>query len=349
MKLFDFDAYESMTRFMDPKDHCVIVDVGANDGAMISRALFEFPNAKIYAFEPSPEPLAKLQLAFRNDKRVSIQPFACGNSSGLVTLNITRDPYCSSLLRPSELGTHFYGDRYDVVQQVTVPRVSLDDWARDNKVARIDFLKIDTQGHDLEVLRGAQRLIASGQIKAVNAEAEFAPEYEGATNFREIDGFFASCGFMLHQIHEIVAAGAEAQSSYSDALWVRESELKTLRARKDVPIFGLGARLARALKECDHQGRSRFALYGAGLHTQRAIKVLADRKSLPLVIADDRAELWGQEVDGVRIVEPKSLQAMGVQAVVLSSDRFERELWERSKLLREQGLAVFPLYKTYAA
>lgn len=346
MRLFDFDCYESMTRLMDPEQPCVIVDVGAHDGGMVVRALCEFPQAKVYAFEPAPLPLARMRQAVGSDPRVTICPVACGSEPGTVTMNITRNPACSSVLKPSELGSHYYGQQYEVIEKIQVPRVTLDGWARENGITHIDFLKVDTQGHDLEVLRGARELLMHGQIKAVNAEAEFVPEYEGATNFREMDAFFASIGFQLHQIHEVVSTGVEHQSTYCDALWVRESELKKLRARKNLPPIGLSARLERALAQCRASGPS-FALYGAGQHTRRVLGILLEHKSMPAAIVDDRAELWGSELCGVPIVEPKALKSLGVRSVVLSSDAFERELWHKSAPLREQGCSVIPLYRNY--
>src|ERR1700761_6841302 len=113
MKLFHFDAYSSLTRFIDPQSQVTFIDVGAHNGLMVRRALDEFPRARVFAFEPSPSPRDELSRQFAKDARVTIESMACSSANGEVTFNITKNSQCSSLLKPSALGSHLYGSSYD--------------------------------------------------------------------------------------------------------------------------------------------------------------------------------------------------------------------------------------------
>jgi FkbM family methyltransferase len=349
MKLFDFDTYSSCTRFLDPAAALTFVDVGAHNGVMVHRALFEFPRARVFAFEPSPAPRTQLTREFQNDRRVTILPFACASTSGTATFNITRNTQCSSLLSPSALGSHFYGESYDVVDRIEVRKITLDDWARENDITQIDFLKIDAQGHDLEVLRGAQALLKNRAVKAINVEAMFVPEYEGCATFGQIDAFLSTQGYSLHQIHEIVAKGPENQTTYCDALWVRKDILETLRTAPNLREIGLGSKLNSLVSKFKNSPAPTYALYGAGEHTRRLLKLVNDPATRPVAIADDRANLWGSFVEGVPVVNPATLPTMGIRNIILSSDAYEPQLWDQSKTLRTQGINVEPLYRQYAA
>ena len=347
MKLFDFDTYSSSTRFLDPQAKLTFIDVGAHTGVMVHRALCEFPHARLFAFEPSPTPRTQLSREFQNDPRVTILPFACASTSGTATFNITRNTQCSSLLSPSALGSHFYGDSYDIVDRIEVRKITLDDWARENDITQIDFLKVDAQGHDLEVLRGAQTLLTNRAVKAINVEAMFVPEYEGCATFGQIDAFLSAQGYSLHQIHEIVAKGPENQTTYCDALWVRKDILEALRTAPTIREIGLGSKLNPLVSKFKNSNTPTYALYGAGEHTRRLLKLVNDPASRPVAILDDDPRRWGTFVEGVPIVSAAQLQSIGVSNLVLSSDAFEPELWEKSKPLQAQGVNVEPFYRRY--
>ena len=66
-----------------------------------------------------------------------------------------------------------------VEQTREVPVVALDDYCAEAGLTRVDLLKIDTQGFELNVLTGAERLLRSGAVRAVYLEVNFAPLYEG--------------------------------------------------------------------------------------------------------------------------------------------------------------------------
>lgn len=102
--------------------------------------------------------------------------------------------------------------------------LSLDLWAARAGVDGIEFLKIDVQGYELEVLKGARGLLTS-TIKAVYSEAQMVALYEGAALYTDLDLYLRGHGFEMYQIHEIFSNGEEERTTCCDALWVRSDVL----------------------------------------------------------------------------------------------------------------------------
>lgn len=105
-------------------------------------------------------------------------------------------------------------------------------------------------------------------------------------------------------------------------------------------------RLDAAVRFAMRNGAERVALYGAGQHTQRALPMLV--RHLPIVgVIDDRPQV--DFLAGIPVVRPdEAIDRLRCEAVVLSSDTIEGTLWRASRALREQGIAVYPLYADYS-
>ncbi len=106
---------------------------------------------------------------------------------------------------------------------------------------RIDFLKIDTEGADLDVLRGATKALEN--VLAVQVEVSFAQRHVGAPGFAEVDGFLTDRAFRIHHLipeHWLRENGAWGSNSqpqliYADAIYLKEGELKD----EDLPKWAL--------------------------------------------------------------------------------------------------------------
>lgn len=344
MNQFAHDPAKMMTRVIDRESPVVIVDIGANVGDTCAAFLQEFPFATVFAIEPVSDVFETLQQRYRDTPRVRPFRLAVGEAPGEVTFNVTRNRWCSSLLNPNDRGKAYYGDWYDVVRSETVPLLSLDLFAQQQGIDQIDILKIDVQGLELPVLRGARKLLSGGRVKVVQCEAQLVPEYEGASTFAEIDLFFRECGLTIHQIHQLEVKGKELQTSYLDAVWLRNDVLAELRRNPKVVQPRCVEKMRSALHRCAEAECRNVAVYGAGQHTSKCAEAFADSPVQIVGVIDDNPSRHGGLISGLSIMSAEQALSLGATAIVLSSDAHEEALWEKTEWLRKQGIHVERLY-----
>ena len=344
MNIYGHDAFAMLRRSFGKDDGLVFVDVGANVGDTCRRMKTEFPNATVYAFEPVPDVVETLRTAAAGMSDVHVIAAAVGSSEGPAQMVVTRNRWCSSVLEPDGRALEYYDDWCEAEARVGVPMVTLDAWARREGVKKVDVLKVDVQGLELEVLRGAEGLLRSG-VGAVICETQLIEEYQGAATLSAIEPFMRACGFVLHQVHAIHHNGVEEQASFADVLFLRKDLLERLRTMPLQELdVGWTQRMRDGLAECARNGWKRVAVYGAGRHTQTVAAEFDGAPVEVVAIVDDDAHRQGQMIGGRRIVSPAAALKAGVDAVVLSSNYYEDQLWEKAAVFREAGVPVVRLY-----
>lgn len=144
-----------------------VFDVGANLGEYSRNVRKAIPNASIYAFEPNT--LLTEQLKVNVGDFATVVPMAVGSDSGVTILYNSCNAGTSehgSVYRRALIDLHGYGQ----VTEISVPIITLDEFAAIRNIEQIDFLKIDTEGHELAVLRGCQRLLKERRIRVIQFE-----------------------------------------------------------------------------------------------------------------------------------------------------------------------------------
>lgn len=151
-----------------------LCDVGANTGGYTGEFLSYFPKAQCYCFEPNPETFQKLK---HNLRKISAKtyPFAVSDHSGNIKLYDLHDDAPLKATQPTATLASLYPQVIKVLhhqptKSYLVKAVDLDGWVRKEKIPPIDWLKIDTEGHELSVIRGARQLIASGRLGLIQFE-----------------------------------------------------------------------------------------------------------------------------------------------------------------------------------
>jgi FkbM family methyltransferase len=209
------DSLELLELLRD-QDISVIYDIGANVGTWTLLAKAIFPDAKIHAFEPIP----RHQSAFRTNVAaladVSLHTVALGNREEQAQqLHVTDFSDASSLLPLAASGRAQWGIREIECLPVTLCR--LDDYRIRFGLPAPDLIKLDVQGYELEVLRGARTALTTA--KAVIAEVSFVEFYEGQCLFEEFVGFVAGHGFRLKAVGVNTPLGQPL--AQTDGLFVR--------------------------------------------------------------------------------------------------------------------------------
>jgi FkbM family methyltransferase len=168
-----------------------IFDVGANVGQSAIKFRSAFPSARIYCFEPVKSTFTDLLQKVGDDNLTSCFPLAMGRERARQNIYHTQHSTTNSLIKPElSLGE-------EAVEVDTV-----DDFSRDNHIDRIDLLKIDTEGFDLEVLHGAKYMLNSDKIAFVLIEVGFHPFDARHVLFDHARDFLVSNGFRLFGIYD---------------------------------------------------------------------------------------------------------------------------------------------------
>jgi FkbM family methyltransferase len=173
----------------------VAVDIGARGGFEPDLLPLAFAVDAI-GFEPEPEAFGALKQGgpWRSLRHL---PVAIGGTNGPRTLHVTRDNASTTLLEPDPDSIA----EFDKPQFVTVTRTltvstrTLDDALAEAGVARVDYLKLDIEGAELEVLRAAPRTVDG--LLALKVEVSFLPLRRGQALAADIDQYFAERGFKL--------------------------------------------------------------------------------------------------------------------------------------------------------
>jgi FkbM family methyltransferase len=171
-----------------------IIDVGARWGIGAQWQIFG-DALQAYGFEP--DPLECAQLNASAPPNVTYFPLALGSSKRTATLHITREPACSSLYAPKpQLGARI-PELACALPDRTEPMLlhRLDDWKTDNAIGPVSYLKLDTQGSEIDILQGGLATLADAQL--VEVEVSFNPMYENCPLFGDVDRFMRSNGFVL--------------------------------------------------------------------------------------------------------------------------------------------------------
>jgi FkbM family methyltransferase len=183
-------------------ERIVIADVGCRWGFADT---WEQLGARCRAigFEPDERECDRLRKRYRDRPWVEVVAHALGREAGPAMLYVTREPACSSLYQPLDdvIDRHPRLEPQRRAKSQRIELVTLDDWCAGADVDRIDVIKLDTQGSELDVLRGAVRSLDS--VVAVQTEVEFNRMYEGQPLFGDLDGFLRAHGFVLWHLENL--------------------------------------------------------------------------------------------------------------------------------------------------
>ena len=189
------------------KNPIVIVDIGCRWGFAERFLTNEHAdNFKIYGFDPDQEECQRLQASYKDlpPNFVTCIPMGLAGANGKRYLHITKEPACSSLHAPIQ----FLADHYPALdcirpeQVVEVDVTTLKQWTIEHDINSIDYIKIDTQGSELEILKSADDFLHL--TRCIDIEVEFNPIYEGQSLFGETDTYLRSKGFMLWRLSNLV-------------------------------------------------------------------------------------------------------------------------------------------------
>lgn len=183
----------------------VIVDCGAYDGSDSVAFAKLFKKATIHSFEPVDELYAKLIQNTRPYNRINCYKIALADRVGIMDFFISQGASdgSSSLLEPKE---HLI-DYPDVFfeKKISVNTLTLDIWAEQQKINKVDLLWLDMQGFELNMIKASQTILPT--VKVIHSEVSTKETYKGVALYDEYRSFLENSGFEV--VIEAIPVGAD--------------------------------------------------------------------------------------------------------------------------------------------
>ena len=206
----DFDAIiKFLSKDICKMENLVIFDVGANVGQSIDRfsKLFKNDKNEIFSFEPIPEIFETLKKEYdTNNLRKNIRLFqlALDNKAGKSKMHSYKYHQINSLI-PTDKGSKFHKSREIISKdnfepfetEVEIETNTIDNIAMEQRIDKIDILKIDTQGNEDRILEGSKKLLNSNKIGIIELELILGFGYKKQMSFHDIEKVLSPCGYRL--------------------------------------------------------------------------------------------------------------------------------------------------------
>lgn len=159
------DLYSDIIKILGSNTIQTAIDIGANEGVFASEMLSALSIQHLYCFEPGVSAFNKLNARFAGNKKVDCENYALGETNGSVTLYTFPDSKKNTL--DMSMRDHLRMES-GVPQEIKM--IPLDSYISEKDIPSVDLLKIDVEGHELSVLRGAKQLLERGGVKLIFCE-----------------------------------------------------------------------------------------------------------------------------------------------------------------------------------
>jgi FkbM family methyltransferase len=232
--LFDANRVPLLVSLFNDADFR-LVDIGGR-GEALSALMPLAPFSRYYTAEPDREEAERLAQELPRHGRwrdVTVMGEAIASTRGDADLHVTQQPGMSSLLEPDPavVGRYYVASKFEVVKVVQVRTLPLDEAASVYDFSDAAFLKLDTQGTELDILRSGERLV-DGPVMGVYTEASFHAFYKGQALFADIDAHLRQHGFELFSLSRTLLRRAGYMPSrystrvvaWAHCLYLREPE-----------------------------------------------------------------------------------------------------------------------------
>lgn len=188
-----------LTTLIRKKDP-VCFDVGANVGQTITSFKKTFANPLIFAFEPATQTYQSLVQRFGNDSRVKLFGMALGEAESKRELVNFKASELNSFLKPAA-GTSYFQEDIQISRTEIVDISTVDTIMKKHQLSEIDILKIDTQGFEMSVLKGAIEALRNHKVKSLVLEMNFKKVYESQSSPAEIIAYLDSLGYGIVDLY----------------------------------------------------------------------------------------------------------------------------------------------------
>lgn len=178
-----------------------VIDIGSNKGQFILIIKKFFPSAKIYSFEPLKKELI-LQKKIIGHRNIKYFNFALGNNNNKIKIHVTSRRDSSSILKPKEDVNKIYS----VTNIENIIQKKLDSLFQIKKIKKPILLKLDVQGYELNVLKGATKILKN--VNYLIIEISYKSVYEKQASLKELKSFLKNqCFFPVKKTNRSFLKG----------------------------------------------------------------------------------------------------------------------------------------------
>jgi FkbM family methyltransferase len=196
----------------------VLFDVGANIGQTRSWFRSQESEAFIYCFEPVKTSFRKLKQSSSVDNNCILENFALGEEHGEKTIRLYNEDM-SSLNTLRENGMNREADAIEECIKVE----TIDRYCRLHAISKVDLLKIDTEGYEIQVLKGAEQMMKTGAIPLIFCETGFQSFNQCNTFFPDLTSYLEKRDYYFFGLYQMDLHDWKRGNNLGNALYVHRS------------------------------------------------------------------------------------------------------------------------------
>jgi FkbM family methyltransferase len=238
VRIKEQDQFSAMQRLTSASPNPIIFDVGAHHGYLSLHFRSAFPGATVYAFEPFPESFERLKQNTSGDPRIKAFNFGFCDGEGTKLLSANANSATNSIFETDERGHEVWGTgMLETIRRVPSAFSTIDLFMAKMGIPSVDILKLDVQGAEYLVLKGAAQSLAASRIKMIYTEIIIQPAYRDQKRFHEVLQIIHEYGFELRDFYD-PSYTADGKLRQVDAIFTPAAEGQ----RKPAEVRRLGSR-----------------------------------------------------------------------------------------------------------
>jgi len=206
----------------------VFIDIGANVGVWTTALAAAHRTAHVYCIEPTPDIVDLLQsnIALNRLQNVTTEQLAISDSDGFVSFQVvTEYSIYNRLATRKNSAQDLHRDRFKNARTIDVRSVRLDDFCKDRCIERIGFLKVDVEGAEVCVIKGAENLLRNRAIELIWIEVEPDNLCEMGDSIDDLADAMRNVGYTFHLL--------QPDGSASPAVDIRRNRAPNMIAKPE--------------------------------------------------------------------------------------------------------------------
>ena len=221
------EKFRDISEVLPNLEITTIFDIGANVGDTVDEVLREFPRASVHAFEPVGATFAKLSSRYASNARVKCHDYALGSVEGSVTITA----------RGTATGNRIVTEAGDMPVENVIVRAG-DNVLAELGVTKVSFMKIDTEGFDLETLKGFEKSLSYQNVDVFQVEVGMGPQNTKHIPLSVVNEFAVRSGYWLFKLYnQVQEKKGKPVARRADAVFISDAIASQNQRAKHKPLL----------------------------------------------------------------------------------------------------------------